>query len=852
MPPLKPPKNTATAASAAQSPRSRRQNQSCDQCRKSKRACDASWPDLAGRGRPAPSPTSCSYCVRTRKRCTMEWARSKAQQSLLLKGNPRESLRDRDVILTRKAAQEEIDFGSGAGAWDLLGMDAVGDGMSWEPINLDLFDGDGVPAGLMFDGDSLQGEYVDVSDTTTPSQSLSELLADTSNASDISDQQVLDLLNQHSWPAAPLETCSSLQPATPKSPQRKHFQLASFTEASPVSLSPYSIDQRMITTSNHSLTSANLLQIYHDVLEHNLSCWLTETTCPYQRKTPAPDNSPAITELGASWSNRIYSRTIKLDRAVQATKLVRLTKAEDRAVSRALHLCIMAFATQWAQGSARQRERYPTRSHGLQSPATIAGGDGIAAEFDRLLQNNLWQKARRALQDVAEVESYRVACAEMIFGLTQRPWEADNPDECHFEPPSGGEENDREGQSFSKEEVMHQVREIIRKDGPPMFMESAARKMHALKYRFEAMERGMGREENAAHGNISLATEDRDTIGLLYWLSIMFDTVSSSMNERPVVVVDEECLHKVERAKKDPSPAQNRWNLDIFVPDGLSASHSPSPSPSQTHQQQQQQQPRTHWPCTYEDAAADVTRSAPIKVLLFRHIFYLQNALRKSAHASEIEDIIRSTTALYAYWNRTHGAFFDELVADYATVPQRIQGWFVCISAHWHLAALMFADLLDFVDENALGHDDAASARKAGQMARRIRLHSARQLADLARIASPEVHNAHLDLGLGVPQLPDFHHAVNEGTLLTEPWTIILIRAFTRACVIFLAEADEAASYAGAALGLSPADEFGECLDRAGDCIRGLWLLGKKSDMARSIAETLDGAAGRVRRGCVF
>lgn len=593
----------------------------------------------------------------------------------------------------------------------------------------------------------------------------------------------------------------------------------------------------MITATNNHLTSANLLQIYHDVLEHNLSCWLTEMTCPYQPGSSRNTNTThVVPEWGSSWSNRIYQRTIKLDRVAQSCKLLQLTHSEDKAAAKALHLAVMAFATQWAQGSHRHREKYPTT--GSLEPGEDEIVDGMANEFDRSLQQHFWDQAQRALQQVADLESYRVACAELIFGLTQKPWNPENQ--------SPGQNMEAQGlNKFATESVLSQVRDIIHKEGPPIYMERAARKMHALKYRCDALEKGLGggSRDKGAHGIAAMSSEDRATIGLLYWLAIMFDTISSSMNERPVVVLDEDCEHEAQKETqhqkaanmdKSKSLARTRWDLDLFVQGSLEET---------THQQ-------THWPCSYEAAAEDVIKSAPVKVLLFRHLSYLQNAVRKNAHEEQIEEIIRSTTSLYQYWNKTHGAFFGELVQNYSSVPQRIQGWFVCISAHWHLAALMLADLLEFVDENALGSmEDAACSRITSQMARRIRKHSAKELSDLARVATPPTRDANL----GVPQMPDFHHAVNEGTLLIELWTMILIRAFTKACMIFLGEADESLRYAETetTLGHNNNHDFERNMGQAEDCMKGLWLLGKKSDMARKIAETLSLALGNLRNECI-
>ncbi|KAJ5292196.1 hypothetical protein N7478_001447 [Penicillium angulare] len=776
----------------------------------------------------------------------MEWARSQAQSALNLSyQQPQYENLSQGLLFPWNV--DELHVETESGIWDdQFEPNPTQELTAWELANVDLsepfLDYDSMPPSFIFNHNEVPQEEMqaDMPDALTSARPLTDFLPfDFPSASDISTQQPsdfeLDPICHQTWPASQAsqapQTCSSLQSTSFKSPRRlsgsvwKSSDRQSSSWNSPKSsLSQFSIDQQMITTSNYHLTSANLLQIYHDVLEHNLSCWLTEMTCPYQ--PGSRHTMHVMPEWGSSWSNRIYQRTINLDRVAQSCKLLQLSRSEDQAASKALHLAIMAFATQWAQGSHRHREKYPT--------GTLHHGEdgishGIFDEFDRILQQHFWDQAQRALQQVAALESYRVACAELIFGLTQRPWNSHNQ--------SPGHAMGAQGRQFTTDSVLSQVRDIIRKEGPPIYMESAARKMHALKYRCDALEKGLGKQcdsqEKGAHGIAAMSSEDRGTISLLYWLAIMFDTISSSMNERPVVVLDEDCEHETQKenqeaANMNNSLARSRWDLDLFMQGSIDEMH------------------QTHWPCSYETAAEDVIKSAPVKVLLFRHLSYLQNAVRKSAHGEQIEDIIHSTTSLYQYWNKTHGAFFDELVQNYSAVPQRIRGWFVCISAHWHLAALMLADLLEFVDENALGMEDAACSRMTSQIARGIRKHSARELSDLARVATPPTR----DSNLGVPQMPDFHHAINEGTLLTEPWTMILIRAFTKACIVFLGGAHESLRYAGSIIGYNSGN-FERNMGQAEDCMKGLWLLGKKSDMARKIAETLSLALAKLRNECV-
>lgn len=298
------------------------------------------------------------------------------------------------------------------------------------------------------------------------------------------------------------------------------------------------------------------------------------------------------------------------------------------------------------------------------------------------------------------------------------------------------------------------------------------------------------------------------------------------MNERPVVVLDEDCDHEEQKIIRKPANKSDhstgiKWDVKLFMQGGVDEIN------------------RTRWPCSYQTAADDIVQSAPVKVLLFRHLSYLQSAIRRKAHEEQVEDIIRNAISLYQYWNRTHGAFFGELIQNYSMVPQRVQGWFICISAHWHLAVLMLADLLEVVDENCLGAMDESRSRMSSQVSKRIRSHSAKQLSIIAKVATP-------DASMNVAQMSDFHHAVNEGTLLMEPWTIILIRAFAKAIDVFLDDLVGALHHSRNSLWPNNHDAEKE-LEDAENCLKGLWLLGKKSDMARNIAEILSFALNQMK-----
>ncbi|KAM0395174.1 Regulatory protein alcR [Fusarium culmorum] len=844
----------------------KRSHYACDQCRRSKRGCDA--PPLLGPASSAgnnrvngdysavSSPASasegdhksCSYCAKTNKTCTMNWAWSQIQAASILSAvaaapppppPPRQASGSFGESADARVKRERL---GSAQAFDDKSVSSMPrQANTAAPYVFQQPDAPGSRSG--FSGLHTVAHPSVVAGPSTSTSAVVQANYSTGYAHPTHPQgrsanhlplsmytmQGSRMPNQYNNTLAG----SQLGPTNSQSPAddawsrdestriKRRRTTSTWAGRRTHSLSPFSVDQTMMTNSNNQFISTNLLQIYHDVLEHNLSCWLTEVTCPYRAPGYITGGNYAPTEWGSSWSNRIYRRTINLDHAISTSKLTRLTHSENQASAKALQLSIMAFATQWAQGSRRQRQSFPADD---ETPEDIL--DDITEEFDRNIQRNIWEQAKRALQDVADIESYRVATAELIFGLTQKPWTHDDePDRTtrNHNPLSTPRPE------FDMKSLNAELGDIISRDGLPVFMERAARKMHALKFRFDSGRRGVTGPLTSPKNSDALSMmnpEDRGTVGLLYWLAVMLDTVSSSMSERPVVVADADSQH--DDADDDLDATTNgRWNVPLFIQDSLEQPHM-------YH--------AVHWPCSYESAAEAVTKSAPVKVLLFRHISYLQNILRRGGRGKRVEETIANTTSLYRYWNMTHGAFFKELLRDYESVPGRLQSWFVCISAHWNLGALMLADLIEYVDENEIGETDASYGRLSSKMVTKMRESSAKELSELARVSTPSQNLT----SLAAPQMSHFHHAVSEATILTEPWTILLIRAFAKATMVFLQEAKDYLEY-GPTASTNPSSDFQESMHRAQDCIKGLWILGKKSDMARKSADTLAAAMRKLR-----
>lgn len=642
-----------------------------------------------------------------------------------------------------------------------------------------------------------------------------------------------DIFQTHLYPPNPAySTSSAWQESDQNEPWRGHKKRKHFSDSQDYLVMPLSVfgaDHIAMENSNRVLISESLLRIYHDVLENNLGCWLAEDTCPYKMRRMRDEHlsiheSPLLEgqitpEWGVSWSNRMYRRITQLDQSARLTKLVHLTVSENRAASKALELSIMAFATQWAQGERRWD------SHWL---ANRCEDEGLRDDFGQTLHRSVWESANRALQDVSHVECFRVVFAELVFGLLQKPSSNNYFDARAKERQGTADENNN-----LKSSTLSRVMRIIDRGGPPIFMERGVRKIHVLKYRFKAHQAGFRGSFHNHSAEIDeqisreLSTEETRTVGLLYWLAIMFDTVSSSMNERPVVVPDEECQHEAaQKAVRDhiQKPiSRSRWELDLYA------------------QEDTEKAIPLRWPCPYEFVTRAVSRSAAVKVLLFRYISYLQNSLRNAECSQVVEEIIQRTICVYHYWMKTHGALFRDLIRHYDSVPPRIKSWFPCVGIPWHLGSLMLADLIEFVDTNRLGCNDAMLERQNTCMIMKIRKKSSIDMADLAAVLTPRPLG-----GIGLNQLPGFHFAVNESPLLTEPWTELLVRAFSKASIFHLKEKEKLQKYQRFVFD-HESKALQESATRLENCVTALRFLGAKSGMAGAISIVLSESLNKCR-----
>ncbi|KAH6986437.1 hypothetical protein BKA56DRAFT_642446 [Ilyonectria sp. MPI-CAGE-AT-0026] len=626
-------------------------------------------------------------------------------------------------------------------------------------------------------------------------------------------------------PWAPSQLCEAVLILIPLRPEQQATALL------------FDLQTTMMQISNKRLIMDSLLKIYHDVLESNLACWLTERTCPYTKNSsmavlmddhvsaqrPAalsPQSMLSSSSTNTLTLNRFYSRILRLDRAMATNNLVSLTPSQDRAASRALSQVIMALSTQWSQNVTR-KERFFGRDS---TPCNIEDDffENHNETFEKDFQHATWHQAKAALLEASEIESYRVVYAEILFNWTEKPEGSDDVDLAGGWAGKNGLDNvDALFCSFS---------DMVDRGGPPVFIESASRKIQVLKFRLDAANIGL-RKTTGARGKKSkprdssppiIGPEEQATARLLYWLVVMCDNVSSSTNERPLAIKEEYCASMTSKERADTA---NDASFDGIQSDGLREMECfETDKPLQLD-----------WPTTQDDAFDVLTKSVPVKVLLFRKVSSLQDALRQGNHA-QTDDIIQSSIMIYRRWNVTYGAFFRKLAQMYTTLPARIKGWFICIVIPWHLAVMLMADLIDFADKSEIGQSDGRAARSEAQITSRMRRSTAIDVAELARLTCP----LNEDWGgtTSTEQLPGYHYAVKSSAILTEPWTVLLIGAFRNAAVYHLGIVEDLRQNDWQALGHYP-NEMREAEGRVKHCIDALWLLGRRSGMSYDLARLL-------------
>jgi hypothetical protein len=872
--------------------RVRRQNRSCDQCRKGKRKCDAvvlrGWSaddsnvDQPSGASPllivdlsecsamlnittAPSPQPCTYCVKTSKNCTFEWLKAlelglrakkeASQDSGSLKRIKTERSQSTADSVDSDFPSTRLGVGSSKSPSSLASsLASPRDNPRFDNPHFDLsqfsvYTAD--PKALPWDSlNYLEHQHLEA----FPTVSSTGGVAPVAQAPFAPDPHKDLLAFEDDLHAQGLASC--LVPVR-KRRLLEHGDESSETFDEPglvacrnvlIDTSPSSLTSRLTAATTATDVSKGLLRVYHDSMENALSCWLNARTCPYVSSPKGITDSGNSESLQQIWSpdfsNRIIQRVLSLDRVAGKIRNRPLTQSEGNAASNAMNLAIIAFATQWAQASKRSREAHRS-SLGSARDLGESTHHSTVTEFDRRLQEQYWHEARQAVLECADVESFKAIFASMVFSLAQRPINAERQAEIRRDAAILILEH-RDTVDFDALEEM--VERIIEEDGPPVHLERGVRFAHSLRHRLRRLER---EAEKSGQGEPVLPDEHRQAVDMVAWLGYMLESLTSAMYQRPLVVSDED---------SDILP-ESMEALNLDDDDFTNEEEPRKPSASKLwddflflqEKSNRRGQPPLSYPCTYHEAAAGLSDAAPIKVLLFRKIAQLQRLVARGGPPAAAADTERDAMRVYWYWRRHYEPFLRACAANHDALPPRIQSWYICISAHWHLAGLMLADAVEAAaaaippETPRSPVEGAAAAARAAS----LRRHDAAALADLARCATPRP-----DATFATSDR--FHAAVSASALLSEAWTELLVRAFAKAALRLLREAAAAAaslrsSTAGLvsiAAGVPVGGVGPEELARRCDwCVGALKFLGRKSDVARLVGDALGMALVRGTAG---
>ncbi|KAJ5980571.1 Regulatory protein alcR [Penicillium waksmanii] len=741
----------------------RRQLHSCDPCRKGKRRCDAP------KNRKDSGFSLCSNCKRWKKECTFDWVSSKRVDSLGAR---------------RKAKIPAMNKPGGD--------DTPGDENSYElphdfqwhpvdPVDLDdtLTSGDISNFAFAFPSPA-QGAAFDGSEGSSSSPDKSDLFP-----------WGLDIpVNWQTSVASrgPQKGFTGVEPQPDfYDPPSKYSSAPGVDRRSNQGIPPsFCISsEKAANQFARSTMTRNLIRIYHDSMENALSCWLTEHNCPYSDSISTILPTGERKEWGPNWSNRMCIRVCQLDRVSSSIRGRHLSVEEDRTAARVLHLAIIAFASQWTQHAAK--------GTGLSVPEPIS-------RDERSIREYVWNEARHALEHSTRVPSFRVIFANIIFSLTQSPLD------------------------HSQDIGLSQ---LLENDGAPTFLEAANRQLYTFRHKGSTGStladdpESLNASEPTQLDPILASQEYRSTLGLLFWLGIMFDTLSAAMYQRPLVVSDEDsqissgspAVPEVEDELELSGISQNGTRMKKDVWDDFFLHPSAERDDlGQIH---------VRWPCSYEEAAAVLSEATPVKVLLYRRVTQLQTLVYRGASCDKLEEIIQKTLLVYQHWNYSYQRFMLDCVENHEFLPSRIQSWYVILDGHWHLSIMLLADTIEGIDKGRLGSESEREARKATDFVSTLRTEHAFAVGGLAR-ASLQGQNPSM--------FANFHDSLNEVAFLVEPWTVVLIHSFAKAAHISV----ESLNLPGEQSVL--ADSFKQNCEF---CICALQYLGRKSDMAFMVARNL-------------
>ncbi|EXJ71134.1 uncharacterized protein A1O5_06128 [Cladophialophora psammophila CBS 110553] len=609
------------------------------------------------------------------------------------------------------------------------------------------------------------------------------------------------------------------------------------------------------------LISDRLLSIYHDSFENSLSCWVTESNCPY--KIPrlllgSPTQRRKLLSYLAS--TRFYHRVRRLDNAFSTLRRQPLSRGDGARASKALMLAIMAFASQWTHshdGHRRSRSLYSEAD--VNQPHQTSGKDFSDIngtdpyDFERLIQQSLWNEAVDAVHSCFNVDSFELIFAQIIFSIMERP--------SHFDKTEGDEHSRFDSRHSNVSSISSALAgnprdrvipcpERRRKAtvGNERYLEIALHHLLAWKRRISSAKQQQAVRAQFPSGNTPILSrpislEDYQAFDMFFWFGVMCDTTSAVLSDRLPVIPDTDSVFNLDDGQRASRPAgvdvslsrHSQPQRDTTSKASVWASCLANAKPSLFGV------PTVRWPWPPGVAEGMLQEATPVKVLLWRKITVIKALLSKeTTPPSVIERCIAETLKVYEYWQEHYGEFILNCISNHAHLSFKIQSWYVILASHWHLAALLVAHYIDLVDVTLRSETVQRSLRQSSALVLELQKANAYAIANLARVANPPESNPS-------SHEQSFHYASAYGALVTEPWPEVLNQTLTRACEVLLLWLSSTKQPTPAPIPtasqqawISANTSVSELTKHSTSCIEALNLLGSCSQLAQLAAFSLE------------
>ncbi|SPO27557.1 related to regulatory protein alcR [Ustilago trichophora] len=356
----------------------RRQYRSCDRCRVGKRACNAEYESVA---EAINNKVACSNCRKKGKTCSFQYVLS------ILGGVPSTS---------SSAVQNDMKAGSVV----MLPISSQHD---------NTYDNSDGPS--LDDRTPHRNHHRSTTSTTTLAAASTDLVKTTTTTTDINTgtNPVAAYNVGAQWSLA--GSRSDIDPRASSDPSFMHaatMAAAAAAYKNIASISPMSSTMRITTAIDRIFLNDGLIRVYEGAAEQALQCWITSSNTPYML---ASQDKSASQQL-------VYWRICELDRGARRLLGHATGKASrEREIMDAFHSVVLAFAAQWSphwiSGLADKAQL---------STATVTGY-GLNKTSENKVRLALWQRARDKLQKVANVASFRVIFALILFAWTEKPRE---------------------------------------------------------------------------------------------------------------------------------------------------------------------------------------------------------------------------------------------------------------------------------------------------------------------------------------------------------------------------------------------------------------------------------------------